>query len=1050
MKTVESATTTAPAKNTSPFFIKNGSRQDLFGAAETEAPFFSFDHTRALSIQRKLTIGQPDDEYEREADLMADKVVQRLAMPDVLTGGEPQVQTKPLAATITPLVQTKCAACEHEEKMQMKEEEETVQESPLELQRKPIFESNAEPPDDETVQRKCAACEREERLQTDSISSDSSMPGSGLEERLTSSKGKGFSIPTSTREQMERAFGADFSDVHLHNDSGASEMSNELGAHAFTFGSNIYFNSGKYDANSQEGNRLLAHELTHVVQQRGNSHQQGKGTEAGGETHHKTDDAQVQGAWYNFSIPFTDYEFDPSIKGIKTAAGLVGETTKEGATWVKDKVVEGAEWIYEKIKNLINAGIDWLSNKFDEIKEFAVSSFETVKKGLGSVFDKITSPLAIIRSAMGFMDAGMLGLAWNALTTGAKAVWSSIKSIVNGLLSIGNGIWNTVSGYITSLFDKVGALLNSRPFKLLPDFLIDSARSLYNKIRSLWETIRNFWNDFWQRFNAFVNELLQTIENFVNRIISYAINGLITIVKTLKEVYEYVKLFVDDPEAAIEPIIDQIATKIQTEAPGKAKEVAREKLDEAYSGMQASGPVSGVIQRQAKSEIKRRTATRDEVNAGLEQQLGEQFGKLDFSTLLWETIKNLFWPPATIKAIGHEFYELWNTDWANAVNSFFMPRNIFDDFSGFFHDIWSNILIVLDFPWALWRRLNSVLMLLIGYITIILILVGLVGGAIAGGPPGALAGAIAGAKLAFVLGEALFLSYILAEASYALKLFLDLFTARQTKDERDRDIVQIAGSTIGMGIAIVVALLFFLLGSLVSRIAAFIKSKATKVPAPPKPEPKPETKPEAPKEEPKPAAAKEEPKPEAPKEEPKRTPPRELKWPPEPPKGDKPPIDAPDAAEWRYQRYVYKKYKAGAKPNEVLPPDEWMRKYFDPTAEGGRPGRPGGPEQVAAKKALEVEGIRIVENVELGGRYPDGVDPKPNAMGGKSYYEVGKMLKEGIPEARERVKIADEIKAMGPNDTVTFVDKTNVSKRVIYNKGSTPKNPTSRTFKVGD
>jgi hypothetical protein len=175
-------------------------------------------------------------------------------------------------------------------------------------------------------------------------------------------------------------------------------------------------------------------------------------------------------------------------------------------------------------------------------------------------------------------------------------------------------------------------------------------------------------------------------------------------------------------------------------------------------------------------------------------------------------------------------------------------------------------------------------------------------------------------------------------------------------------------------------------------------------------------------------------------------PPKKGKWPPSPPKGDKPPIAAPDAAEWRYQRYAYEKFLEGAKPKEVLQPDEWMRRYFDPTAEGGRPGRPGGPEQVAAKNELAKQGIRIVENVEVGGRYPDGVDPNLNPKGGTGYYEVGKMLDSGIPEARERVKIGDEIKAMGPNDTVTFVDKTNPAKRVIYSKGSTPESPTSKTF----
>jgi len=90
---------------------------------------------------------------------------------------------------------------------------------------------------------------------------------------------------------------------------------------------------------------------------------------------------------------------------------------------------------------------------------------------------------------------------------------------------------------------------------------------------------------------------------------------------------------------------------------------------------------------------------------------------------------------------------------------------------------------------------------------------------------------------------------------------------------------------------------------------------------------------------------------------------------------------------------------------------------------------------VAAKKVLEAEGVRIIENVELGGRYPDGISPRHNASGGTDYYEVGKMLENGLPEARERVKLGDEVAALGPNDTVTFVDRSNPARRITYRVG---------------
>jgi hypothetical protein len=67
--------------------------------------------------------------------------------------------------------------------------------------------------------------------------------------------------------QMESGFGSDFGNVRIHTDSTAVQMNQELGAHAFTNGSDIYFNQGKYQPNSKDGQHLLAHELTHTVQQ---------------------------------------------------------------------------------------------------------------------------------------------------------------------------------------------------------------------------------------------------------------------------------------------------------------------------------------------------------------------------------------------------------------------------------------------------------------------------------------------------------------------------------------------------------------------------------------------------------------------------------------------------------------------------------------------------------------------------------------------------------------------------------------------------------------
>jgi hypothetical protein len=79
----------------------------------------------------------------------------------------------------------------------------------------------------------------------------------------------GTPLDTETRTDMEGRFGGqDFSDVRVHNDSAAHESAKSVNAHAYTVGPNIVFQRDNYDPSSESGKHMLAHELTHVVQQR--------------------------------------------------------------------------------------------------------------------------------------------------------------------------------------------------------------------------------------------------------------------------------------------------------------------------------------------------------------------------------------------------------------------------------------------------------------------------------------------------------------------------------------------------------------------------------------------------------------------------------------------------------------------------------------------------------------------------------------------------------------------------------------------------------------
>lgn len=90
----------------------------------------------------------------------------------------------------------------------------------------------------------------------------------GTDPVATGTSGGGSPLDAPTRADMEARFGTDFSDVRVHTGEAAHSSAKSVGAHAYTTGSNIVFQRGTYDPESTAGRTMLAHELTHVVQQR--------------------------------------------------------------------------------------------------------------------------------------------------------------------------------------------------------------------------------------------------------------------------------------------------------------------------------------------------------------------------------------------------------------------------------------------------------------------------------------------------------------------------------------------------------------------------------------------------------------------------------------------------------------------------------------------------------------------------------------------------------------------------------------------------------------
>ncbi|MCB0573402.1 MAG: DUF4157 domain-containing protein [Saprospiraceae bacterium] len=248
---------------------------------------------------------------------LASGSLQRLATPDedkmpgtndARMAQDKEIQEKPIQKMDAPQEEEKpvqTAAEEEEEPMQAKEEEEEpvqAMEAPKE-EEKPVqkAEEEEEPmqakeEEEEPVQAMEASKEEEKPVQTMGEEEEKPMHAKEEEEmqakeeeepmqaksepgarsasasignRLSNRRGSGNPLPKSVKANMEKSFGTDFSGVRIHTDSEAVEMNRDLHAQAFTHGQDVYFNSGKFNPEQTEGKRLLAHELTHVVQQGG-------------------------------------------------------------------------------------------------------------------------------------------------------------------------------------------------------------------------------------------------------------------------------------------------------------------------------------------------------------------------------------------------------------------------------------------------------------------------------------------------------------------------------------------------------------------------------------------------------------------------------------------------------------------------------------------------------------------------------------------------------------------------------------------------------------
>ncbi|MGI0485746.1 DUF4157 domain-containing protein [Pantanalinema rosaneae CENA516] len=278
-------------------------RSQRYGHTLENVAVNAADRAERVTLQPQLTVGEPGDHYEQEADAVAAQVVDRL---------------------------------------------ESFEASP----RKKRRQSDSEPiPPSQSIQPLV-------QTQTEAASPAAN---THLEGAIAGARGSGDALSDPVRQPLERSFGADFSGVKIHTDAESHRLNRSLGSRAFTTQQDIFFKQGEYNPNTRSGKELLAHELTHVVQQNGSTVQRRSSAQPvvpsvqrlttsgilqrksasvvhGESTHLREFQRSATTGAY---VVLEKKQIGPNLKGNKFVLDVDDATPDSTGQWLKAKVTQG-------------------------------------------------------------------------------------------------------------------------------------------------------------------------------------------------------------------------------------------------------------------------------------------------------------------------------------------------------------------------------------------------------------------------------------------------------------------------------------------------------------------------------------------------------------------------------------------------------------------------------------------------------------------------------------------------------------------------------------
>jgi hypothetical protein len=615
---------------------------------------------------------------------------------------------------------------------------------------------------------------------------DTSAP---VEANVRTLQGEGSPLPPATREFFESRMGADFSKVRVNTGARATDTAKSLGARAFTVGSSITFGEGQYAPESQEGRKLLAHELTHVVQQDGGGRGGQPAQRAVAVPPISRAAPQLQAAWYNFDMPFTDYQFDPSFQGLKTAAGVV-----------KDAAVDAFNWIVDEIRDAVNSGIAWLKEQARTIQELINSAGAALRSAFNSIISFLLSPFNFFINAFVNLDTDAISRTWAAFSGLVARIANGFKKTIDMFFAPIEKLWRRIDGFATGALNRVEGLLNHWAFRKLPDILQDAARTLVNALRFVWRTISDIVLPLITRIRKWIEGALDVVFGFVRKVLNFGINVIVNGIIVFGKVVLFLRDFFNSPGKYIAILAEKT---LPTFSGVEGKFAA--KVGEFFGGGRSADATAAPlvkVQRAPDAAADRSSASWNDIGSGV----------LEVMSLKWREFKSN--PLAIVKQLLMDLFLPVVGNVTDVIQLFKDIRDIVTAplSASSLDEFWTSLLKLLDIPILIYRTVTSILM---RTLALPLLLASFVPHPFVKG-------------LAAAVGYALLSMFIQSELMDIGHKVLLLKTGKLTKAEKEKAYNRVGDSIIGLimtGVIMLVMLILHFIASVVKGIYNLVKGK---------------------------------------------------------------------------------------------------------------------------------------------------------------------------------------------------------------------------------